>query len=120
MDIHVKLIEGTLYKCDPKEAELVLTQQEWEEMDKAERYEKRKGALISEKEKMAEKPIPVYPPFPLDTMYEQEGVGIKQHIEALWDAVINKDRTKADEFIVKRLEVEKEYQKQLDLYEASK
>ena len=120
MDIHVKIIEGTLYKCDPKEAELVLTEQEWETMDKADCYEKRGETLISDKEKLAEKLALPQAPLPLEVMYEQAGVGVKQHIEALWDAVIDNDRTKADEFAQKRIEVEQEYQKQLELYEAAK
>lgn len=124
MNIHVKIVEGTLYKCDAEESQFVLSEQEWGNLDLRERFDTKEGRLVTHREKVAleqaEQPKKPIPPFALEMMYEQGRAGERVRLDALWDAIAKQDTSKMEEIAARRKEIEAEHERQLKEYEESK
>lgn len=117
--IHVHVVEGTVYQCKPHESPVTVTQEQWDSLDLKQPYRIEADKVVLKNQEPPQAPQKM-PPFSLDMMYVQAGVGEAQRLEALWDVFVNQDRTKVDHIITKRLEVDQEYRRQMELYEAGK
>ena len=123
MDIYVFINEGTIYTCEQQYCQAVLSEAEWEALDKAQQYAIQDGKVVlasSLEIGSPQTPVPsVYPPLPIETMYIQAGVGDIQRIDALWDLVVKQESTKVDSIISTRKEVDKEWERLQAEYEAA-
>ncbi len=121
-EIYVFVAEGTLYKCDKENAQATLSSQEWETLDLSQQFSIDNGKVVNltvEEEKQP--PVITIPsPLPLEMMYERNGVGEKERIDALWDIQINQDRTKADNLIEKRASIKAEHERLTKEYESQR
>lgn len=124
MTVYVKIIEGTPYLGDKEWYDVAMSEKEWLALDNSLLYSVEEGKLIvkgQETLKEPEEPVEVKltPPLPLAYMLDQAGCTSMAKIDALWDAVINNDRTKADEYITKEAETRKEHERLTKEFEAA-
>ena len=126
--IHVFIVEGTVYTCEEKDAQASLTFEEWEALDKSLQYTAIDNKLLvveavaPQAEVIVEEsaPLTLPPPLPINMMYEEAGAGHTARLDALWNYVVLQDRTAVDTVIEKRREVEAQHKLAIEEYEATK
>lgn len=126
--VHVFIVEGTVYKCEEKDAQASLTLEEWEALDKSLQYTATDSKLVVVEavapqaevivEESTSSALP--PPLPINMMYEEAGVGHTARLDALWNYVVLQDRTAVDAITEKRREVEAKHKLATEEYEATK
>lgn len=117
MKVYVKLIDNTPYIGSKEWCDIVLSEKEWEALDKTALYNvsddgTRLLSLSSPKEQPTNKSQEVPQPtvMPLEHMLSMGGCGAAEKIEGLWELVTKQNRTKADMILKKEKEITQEYE----------
>lgn len=119
MDIYVFVNEGTIYTCEQQYCQAVLSEAEWNALDRSQQYAIVDGKVVLASSLVEEPETPVLPPIPLEAMFAQANVGDAQRIDALWDLALLQERTKLDSIALQRQAITAEWNQLQAEYEAS-
>lgn len=107
MNIYIKIIDGLPYLGSEEWHDAVLSEKEWETLDKTILYSANKKTLVPiAQETLA--PLVVLPS--LERLLEQGGCGVVDKVDALWSIIIKQERTKADTIVKNEEKIRKEYE----------